>query len=256
VAGAVFILLFLSGLFLLPGWLASQRNINVAIVGDGSSGTFTQTVYPADGGTPYDISYQGLGALLQSDDFKMLGIRGIPGLKAEFLVPGVLDSFDVVVLYGEPVCDRTARTQLADFVKKGGRLVVVGDACTRLVESPDAVGWDVAGTGLSDVMPARYLGSQNVASKLKFYDIDHPIFNGIKNTLLDGRVALVEPAQDALVLAFINSSDVQSGNALYGILEKSTKKGRVVYFAYDPLPALGGGSRNLILNVLLYLGPR
>ncbi len=199
---------------------------------------------------------KGLGALIQTEDFRIAGIQYVANLKAEFLVPGVLDHFDVVMLYNTTVCDRTARQVLADFVEKGGRLVVFGDACTRVVDSSQT-GWSIGTNRFGEMMPAVFQGVRNVDVKLKNYAIDHPIFNGIRNMQVNGSISLVQPLANVTILAFLNSSDVESGNALYGILEKPFGKGRVVYFAYDPFPGiLLGGSRNEILNLLLYLGRR
>ncbi|MBI5225608.1 hypothetical protein HY994_00015 [Candidatus Micrarchaeota archaeon] len=253
-AGAVLILLFAAAVLVLPGWLESRNQIQVTVVGDGSAFAWTELVSnPPDGGIPYEIRHQSLGALIQSEDFRIAGIQYAADIKQEFLVPGVLDHFDVVMLYNATVCDRTVRQVLADFVEKGGQLVVFGDACTRVVDSSQT-GWSIGNNRFGEMMPAVFQGVQDVDVKLKIYAIDHPIFNGIKNSQVNGYVSLVKPSANATVLAFLNSSDVESGNALYGILEKPFGKGRVVYFAYDPFPGiLLGGSRNLLMNLLLYL---
>ena len=254
--GAVLILLFAAAALFLPGWLSSRNQVLVTVVGDASAVTWTQTVYPSDGGTPYDVEHQSLNNLIQSEDFRIAGIQYVADINPEFLVPGVLDGFDVVLLYNATVCDRTARQVLADFVEKGGKLVVFGDACTRVVDSPQT-GWSIGNNRFGEMMPAVFHGSRDVFAKLKIYASGHPIFNGIANTYINGSVSWVQPSANATVLAFLNSSDVESGNALYGILEKPYGKGRVVYFAYDPFPSVGqGGSRNILLNLLLYLGRR
>lgn len=235
-AGGLIILVFLVVLLWLPGWLQARNQTRVWIVSDNPTG---------------------LADLVQADDFKIAGIQYGAYLKPEFLVPGVLDGgFDEIFLYQAPVCDRTARQVLADYVQNGGKLVVIGDACTRVVDS-DQTGWNIGNNHFTDVVPAVFDGTLPVESKLKIYAIEHPVFNGIKNQPLHQTIALVRPTANATVLAFINSTDVESGNSLYGILEQPYGKGRVVYFAYDPVPGVEyGGSRNLVLNLMLYLAGR
>ncbi|GEM_PF-6268700 len=254
-AGVVLLLLFLSAILVLPGWLSARNQVLVTVVGDASGNGF-ETIYPSDGGAAYDVERQGLSGMLQSEDFRIAGVQYAAELKPDFLVPEVLDNFDVVLLYNAPVCDRTARQVLADFVEQGGQLVAVGDACTRVVDSPQT-GWSIGNNRFGAAMPAVFQGVRDVDVRLKIYDVDHPMFNGIMNTWVNGSVSFVQPVTNTSVLAFLNSSDLESGNAFYGILEKPFGKGRVVYFAYDPVPRIVTGvSRNMILNLLLYLDPR
>lgn len=255
-AGVVLLLIFAASALLLPGWLFSRNQVLVAVVGDSSYANWSETVYPSDGGNLYDVEHQGLRGLIGAEDFRIAGIQYVADIKPEFLVPGVLDHFDVVLLYNATVCDRTARQVLADFVEKGGKLGVFGDSCTRVVDSPQT-GWSIGNNRFGEMMPGVFQGVQDVDVKLRIYSVDHPIFNGIKNTQIQESVSLVRPSVNATVLAFMNSTDLESGTALYGILEKPFGKGRVVYFAYDPFPGIRtGGSRNMLLNLLQYLARR
>ncbi len=246
------ILIFAAVIYLFPTWLFhSSPNYFIAVVGE-SGMVQGELAYDRDGRVINDNL--GLLDLLNMEDFRLAGVDPVVGLWQDSLVPGVLNPFDTVILYNATFCDRTARQVLADYVLSGGNLIVVGDACTRVVDSPRS-GWDVE-PSLQSVMPAAFGTVQPVDSKLKIFAFDHPLFNGIKNYVVSQDVAFVMPDKNATVLAFINSSDVQSGNAVYAILEKKSGLGKVMYFAYAPIFYGGSGSRNLMLNLLLYLGNR
>ncbi len=200
--------------------------------------------------------------MLETEVFRVQGIRYAGDIPQEVLYPGVLDNFDIVIVQGTQVCDRTAREVLADKVKSGGKLILVGDSCTRVTDDPNAVGWDVGIGTLGDIVPAMVGGPTHerepvrrsgVSGKFKIIAFDHPIFNGIKNFGFNGNLVEVYPKANANVLAFIDES--ASGKvtlpAEYAILEtKSLLSGKVLYLAYDPTVTT---SREMFLNMILYL---
>ncbi|MBI4361344.1 hypothetical protein HY572_06255 [Candidatus Micrarchaeota archaeon] len=208
-----------------------------------------------------------LKLMLQSEDFRIAGVTYVADFRQDFIVPGVLDDADVVVLQGSRVCDRTARKVIADRIKAGGKLIVVGDACTTVSDDVNAIGWDIGIGSLGDVVPVTYRavlfhepvntrGSVDVSGgKFRIVSVDHPMFNGIKNFVFSGRVIEVLPNANSKVLAYIDSVGGRpTSPATFGIIEsQGLVAGKTLYFAFDPGTTQTGGSRNMVLNTLLYL---
>ncbi len=203
-----------------------------------------------------------LKKMLEAEDFRVTGVYYSGDLKQEILYPGVLNNFDIVILENTATCDRTARRVIADKVKSGGKLIIIGDACTRVTDDPNALGWDVGIGTMGDIVPATIGGVTHerepirrigVNGKFKVIDQFHPIFNGIKNFGFQGDIVQVYPKSNAEVLAYVDLSP--SGKvtepAMFAIAEsKSLIGGKVMYLAYNPTD---GTSRNMFLNMLLYL---
>lgn len=199
---------------------------------------------------------QAFDELVTSLDFKEQGIIYAMSLNPEHVNPGVLQDFDVVIVQGEEYCHRPARKELADFVENGGKLVVVGNACTKVADDPTATGWSIGENNLGKVMPVRLIeASKAIDDKLKIVAVYHPMFNGIVNFGFEGDAAVVELTDGSEVLAYFGFTDTErvDKKPLPAIASKKTgKKGEVIYFAFDPADA--ASSRNLLLNLLLYLG--
>ncbi|MFQ5405831.1 MAG: hypothetical protein ACE5DI_01600 [Candidatus Micrarchaeia archaeon] len=203
-----------------------------------------------------------LKTMLETEVFRVQGIRYAGDIPQNALYAPTLDNFDIIIVQGTTVCDRTAREVISDRVKGGGKLIIVGDACTRVTDDPNAVGWDVGIGTLGDVVPAVVGGPTHerepikrsgVSGKFKVIAVDHPIFNGIKNFGFHGNIVEVYPKSNSKVLAFVDES--ASGRttlpAQYAILEsRSLLAGKVIYLAYEPTQKT---SREMFLNMLLYL---
>lgn len=204
-----------------------------------------------------------LKSTLITEEYRTAGIYygTADGLRPDQLFGGVLKPFDVIILQGQQTCDRNARKTITDWVKGGGKLIVVGDACTRVTDDPAACGWDVGIGLLGDIMPAKICGvtpeKQPIetgcsSGQFKFLNPDHPIESGIKNFAFSGRTFSVFPTSNSNLVATIDCSDTGKVNspATYAILESSgVLTGKVVYFSFDP----GMTSRNMLLNTLKYL---
>ncbi len=201
--------------------------------------------------------------MLISEEARVLGIyygTG-EGLQPNQLFGGVLKPFDIIILQNQQVCDRAARKTITDWVKGGGKLIVIGDACTRVTDDPAALGWDVGIGLMGDIMPAKIGGvtperepitTGCSSGKFKFLVPDHPIQSGIKNFQFSGRTINVFPTANSNLIATIDCSDTGrvSAPATYAILESSgILTGKVVYYAYDP----GITSRNMLINTIKYL---
>lgn len=182
------------------------------------------------------------------------------GLRQELLTAGSLKQFDVVILQNIPTCDRNARRVITEWVKGGGKLIVVGDACTRVEGDTAAFGWGVGGL-LSDIMPAVIGGLTSEKEPIKFgcstgvmrvIEFGSPIVAGIKDERVSVRTIEVQPNSNSRIIAALDCSDTSRANApsTYAILETTSfLTGKTVYFAYDP----GATSRSLFLNTLKYL---
>ena len=199
--------------------------------------------------------------LIQSENMRVAGISYAGSISPDALVPGSLNNFDIIVLQGSTTCDRVARQAITERVKGGGKLVVIGDACTRVTDDPNALGWDIGIGLLGDVMPVRYggvlmhekTGQTRVLAdgKFKIISPDHQMFNGITNFAFSGTLTNVFPNSNANVLAYIESYLGKSTSpATYGIVESQCLfSGKTVYFAFDP----GTTSREMMQNMLLYI---
>lgn len=199
--------------------------------------------------------------LLKAEDYRIAGIAYAGSINQEVVVPGTLNNFDIIILQGNAVCDRTARKTIADRVKNGGKLIVVGNACTRVSDDPNAVGWDIGIGLLGDVMPVRFggvlmhekTGRERIFADGKFKIVapDHPVFNGITNFGFTGELTNVFPNANSDVLAYVDTyMGRPTSPATFAIVEsKGFLAGKTVYFAFDPATT----SRNMFLNTLLYV---
>lgn len=206
-------------------------------------------------------------ALLESEDYRVTGVYFAGDIDQKVIYPGVLNNFDVIILQGESTCDRTARKVVADRVKAGGKLIVVGDACTRVSDDRAAYGWDIGIGSLGDVVPVvgggvtkelEMLQTNAVRGKFKVVAVNHPMFNGVKNFGFDSEItAITVPKPNAEILAYIDASSIGKVTApsLFAIVEsKGLFSGKTIYFAFDPATvAAQGTGRNMFLNTLLYL---
>ena len=203
-----------------------------------------------------------LKTTLTAEDYRVAGINYVGSIRQEAIVPGSLNSFDIMILQGSTICDRTARKVVADKVKAGGKLIIVGDACTRVTDDPNAVGWDIGIGSLGDVVPVTYggvlfheaTGESTVSipsGKFKVIAPDHPIFNGIKNFAFTGIVTRALPSANSNPLAYIDTYFGRvTAPATFGIVvSQGLLTGKTLYFSFDP----GTTSRNMLLNSLLYL---
>lgn len=217
---------------------------------------------------------QSMKDLLTSEDYRVAGIYYAGDIDQSVVYSGVLNNFNVVILQGSPVCDRTAREVIANFVKAGGKLIVIQDACTRVSDDNSAYGWDIGINSLGDVMPVTIGGVTHeldpwstvaVQGELKIVAANHPIFNGIKNFAFHSTITTITvPKPNSNILAYVDASSIgqTSAPSLFAIVETSgLLVGKTLYFAYDPstmadCSGAGNGQctgRNLFLNALLYL---
>lgn len=178
-----------------------------------------------------------------------------------------LAQYDVVILDQADLADKFISRQVGEgienWVKTGGKLVVVENSAILEKGASDIIGWKAL---LGDIMPVECnFGSDNVATcapgreirvtgKIITRDFKHKIMEGITQVP-------VEPGQDLFLetfnvteltppIAYIQASN--TGKYYPAIVEKQWLGiGKVVYFNYDP-----GLTRGIFEHTLEYLGGR
>ncbi len=212
------------------------------------------------------VPSNGTETMLKSQSTRNAGINYLGERSAANMTWRTFSGFDVAILQGVKFCDGMQREEIANFVKGGGKLVVVQDACTKTSDDKTAVGWDVGANLMGSIMPVTIGGvtreyepvrRTSSIGKFELITIAHPIFPpGQKSFKFSGSVVKVIPNTKAnsKVLAYINTSSQQvTDPAVFAIVEsKSLMAGKVMYFAFDP-GNLEQSSRNMFLNTLLYL---
>ncbi len=204
---------------------------------------------------------QAMDTLLKSEDYRIAGITYLGSLPINVVYPNQLNNYDIIILQGQKVCDRTARKAIADRVKGGAKLIVVGNACTEVSDDRNAIGWDVGIGSLGDVMPVKYgkvqlheiVGPDSVFADGKFKIIaqDHPMFNSIINFGFYGSLTNIFPTNTGNVLAYVDTYlGKQTSPSTFAIVEsQGLFGGKTIYFAFDPSTT----SRNMFMNTLLYV---
>ena len=157
-----------------------------------------------------------------------------------------------------PYISRTLGEAIEDFVKKGGKLIIVGNSGTLRGDAPEVVGWLA---NLGDIAPVECtLDKHNIPTCLQpirirgeliKLDFDHPIMEGIERVpALPGEPPLYVEVFDVAIkgneIAYIK--DVDSTKWYPGIVERRHILGKVIYFNYDP-----GKTPEIFINTLNYL---
>lgn len=205
-----------------------------------------------------------LRSLIGSSEFQGAGgiaVRPIYEEKLDDRAKFLARQVDVIILTGEPYCDRTFRKAVTDRVKSGAALIVIGDACTRVRGDNTVIGWNIGIGLLGTVMPVEIGGltprrepirTYFATGQLRIINPDHLIFSGVHDFAFAGDVVDVTPTSNADVLAQVDTGPGQRN--LYAIVEGRTfPAGKVMYFAFDPAQAR---AINLFKNTLLYLTSR
>lgn len=204
----------------------------------------------------------GLKAYLQSDEARMSNIMFQGELGQDTIYGDILKNYDILILQNERYCDRLARQAIRDRIKQGGKMIVIGDACTRMHDDASVLGW---GLYLQEVIPAvlggvtaekEVIKTQVVNGEFKILDLQHPIFGGnvpgIKNFPFNAKVTKVNPGTNSKVLSLVVPTSTTK-ESMFAILEGSSLMGKTLYFAYDPGVFGQEQGRTLFLNTLFYL---
>ena len=156
---------------------------------------------------------------------------------------------------------RTVAEALSDYVRRGGKLIVVMNSGIYRPGSPEIIGWRA---NFGDLIPVECvrvdqfgtpscINSVYVAAQITRNDYDHPIMEGIEvfplipaGSAIPLETFAVQTAGNANEIAYIQ--DIQSPATYPGIVEKRLILGKVIYFNYDD-----GLIPGLLTNTLKYL---
>jgi len=196
---------------------------------------------------------------LQSFDARGMNISTTTLGNVNSILPGTLAGFDTIILEGNQFLGRTARSEVLKFVNKGGRLVVVKNAATRVEDDASILGWEYI---FGDTMPvacAPFVHGDSGSCKTvltvegKFLpagQTSHPILQGVKVYPQTGfdtwQVLDVTPLETPI--AFIQTAE----NNLYPaiVVRQNVFGGKIIYFNYSPGKANMTG---VFLNALEWL---
>lgn len=176
-----------------------------------------------------------------------------------------LAQYDVILLdqTGEekPIAiPRRVGEAIAEWVKKGGKLIIVKNSGIIRTDAPDVIGW-TAVFGSSDIAPVQCQRLKNgrpscvepvVVPNAEIWriDYDHPIatFDVIPPIGTEQPLALTtfEVSPNGKQIAAIK--DIVTGKFYLGIVEKTVLLGKTIYYNYDPSKTPG-----VFQNTLRYL---
>ena len=177
----------------------------------------------------------------------------------------VLAQFDVIMLdqTGEAAplsLPRRAGEAISEWVKKGGKLLIIKNSGISRADAPDVIGWEAV---LGDVSPVDCQRLKNgrpscleptvvPTAEIWRVDYDHPIatFDVIPPIGTEAPLTIttfeVAPASGANQIAAIK--DISSGKFYLGIVERQVLIGKSIYMNYDPSITPG-----VFQNILRYL---
>ncbi|MCX8189976.1 MAG: hypothetical protein N3F05_01980 [Candidatus Diapherotrites archaeon] len=215
-------------------------------------------------GKPSQITLEALG--VASKDLVRYTIRDTYylGLTPEHM----LSKYDMVMLDQtnssfRPYISRQLGSALEEYVRKGGKLIIVGNSGILRSDAPEAIGWRA---NMGDISPvdctADIRGVPSCLQPIKVngtiytLDYEHPIVEGIERvpavpfegtipfevynvSVLGNEIAYIQEGTDM---------DVMRANWYPGIVERRHLLGKVVYFNYDP-----GLTRAILQNTIKYL---
>lgn len=253
---------WISGIPFLGSLFGGGKNVHIAVLGDlQGQGTDNPTNVTAPlledhlkSASMLNYHYQEFDNL---DTFKYSGKQ-------------LLDNFDMVIVTGERDFPRKAKEALGEYIKEGGKVIIIGDAAIRDPNEPNVVGWKVdelAGTVpvqlpydvsinqlKNPVLLTNVSNDQmNKNLTLSFLDLEHPIYSqtGTKATrnfqlmedirpeCVEGVPAIPITPSGGNVLAILEGASEEGGvwddRTVVGIASKGTTfGGTVTYFSYDP----------------------
>lgn len=173
-----------------------------------------------------------------------------------------LQQYKIVLLDQSKQADKSVPRSLGDalqeWVKQGGKLIVVKDSGIYRAGAADVIGWEAT---FGDIMPVKCNVERDfvptctkpvrITGKIFRQDFKHKIMEGIEIAPADpDGVYFLETFNVAPVgnqVAFIQSATTPSYYP--GIVEKTWFGiGKVIYFNYDP-----GATKGILENTLRYL---
>ncbi len=172
-----------------------------------------------------------------------------------------LANYGIVMIDQSEQADKTISRRLGEaienYVKAGGKLIVVKDSAIRRAGAYDIIGWEAT---LGDVVPVRCdrvisniptcLAPQAAMGEILRLDEDHRIVKGIERVPADpGQLILVETFDVTVTgneIAYFQEAGYP--RTYPAIVEKNLIIGKSIYFNYNP-----GTTRGILENTLRYL---
>ncbi len=177
----------------------------------------------------------------------------------------VLANYDIVMLdqtnsedrrvYG-PIVPRQLGDALNEYVRKGGKLIIVQDSGIMDPNAPEAIGWlaNLGKIAPVECIPDQYgklscLEPITIRGRIRANILDHPIMQGIEVAPPVGEpyyLTVFNIGVKGKEIAYIQDED--TGDTYPGIVESSGILGKVIYFNYDP-----GITPKIFINTIKYL---
>ncbi len=193
-------------------------------------------------GTPYEIHYTQIP----------LDVLKYPREK-------MLSNFDLVIVAGVKNLTYAQRDAIGEYLKAGGKVILIGDAATTDPNDPLIIGWSSASFGDQVPVSLNPMAAQNkditreiTGAKLVFmspHTILHDYADLYKLNLSEvacDNIKVVKVVPNGEVIAWLEGENGQSepgiveGSGLFG--------GNVLYFNYDP-----GCTRGIAFAAVRYL---
>ncbi len=216
-----------------------------------------------------------LQTLLNSEDFRLAGIRWIKTADQGQVQPEDFAGADVVIFQGQEFCPQ-ALDEFAQFLedhppdvfRRPPNQLLFGNACSRVPANP-LIGWNALlwdKTIHNDLAQYYTIGQDALPRFERGYMVvttDHRVFNGIKNDYVTNAVlyrtyptwVLAQVADERPMQPQYIDGSFSKGNIV--VLQENGYGGTALYVGFEPAyDADSIGSRNLVLNALLYLGDR
>lgn len=180
----------------------------------------------------------------------------------------MLSQYDMVMLDQtnssfRPYLSRQLGSALEEYVRKGGKLIIVGNSGILRSDAPEVVGWRA---NMGDIAPVECtadirgvpscLQPIRVNGTIYTLDYEHPIVEGIERVPavpFEGPIPfeVYDVAVHGNEIAYIQEGtdlDVYRAKWYTGIVERRHLLGKVIYFNYDP-----GLTRAILQNTIKYL---
>ncbi|MBI2446067.1 hypothetical protein HYV43_06785 [Candidatus Micrarchaeota archaeon] len=216
-----------------------------------------------------------LQTLLESEDFRLEDIRMIKTADQSQVRPEDYSDADVVIFQGQEHCPQALDSFVGYLEKNPPALwrptpnqLFFGNACSRIPGS-NLTGWKALlqeKTGPADIAQYYSLGQGPLPQLERGYLIvttEHRIFNGIKNDYVNRPVLYrTYPTWTLAQVTLQRPDNTQylDGNFSQGniiALQEGGFGGTALYVGFEPAyDSQSIGSRNLVLNSLLYLANR
>lgn len=216
-----------------------------------------------------------LETLLNVEEFRLEDIQWVKTVEQSQVKPDDFAGVDVVIFQGQEYCPQ-ALDAFVEYLQRNPPNLLArppnqlffGNACSRTPES-QWVGWKALlfeKTYDNDIAQYYTIGQDKLPRLERGYMVitnNHRIFNGIKNDDVTRPVlyrtyptsVLAQVAEKRPTQAQYLDGDFSQGNIV--VLQEGGYGGTALYMGFEPTyDAESIGSRNLVLNALLYLGGR